>query len=62
MGAVGTAEGIGGLTAQLLLHLGEITLGEHHIGIQHDQVLALGTLGTIVPALAGTGVVLEKIM
>ena len=56
--AVGTAEGIGG---KFLLDGLEISLGDHHVGVQEYQVLALRPGSAVVSRRAGTGVFLVEI-
>ena len=60
--AVGTAEGIGRLALQLLLYSSEIAVGQHHVAVENDDILALCTLHAIVAALSGTRVGFVKIV
>jgi hypothetical protein len=58
MGLVGTSEGIGGLGIELLGDGGELACGHHSVGVENQQIVAYGALGTIVAALSGTAVLL----
>ena len=61
-GTVGTAEGIGRLALQLGVDSTQVVFGHHHIGVEYEDILALGTLHAIIAALTGTAVGLHIIM
>mgnify|MGYP007120827190 FL=1 len=62
MRLVGTAECIGRFAAQLITYSLQITFWQDHVAIEYQQILALGTFGTIVATLARTRVLLIVIM
>ena len=59
---VGTAECIGRFAAQLITYSLQIVLWQDYVAVEYQQILALGTLGTIVATLARTRVLLIVIM
>ena len=61
MGTVGTAESVGRLTLQLVIYSLEIALGQNYIRVEHYQVFTCSTLGTVVAALPGTGIVFHEV-
>ena len=61
MGCVRTAKSISLLIGQFRFNSIEIALGHHHVAVEHNEVIALGPLGTIVAALPRTAVRLGKI-
>ena len=62
MGAVGASKGVGVAGFQLIVHGGEVTLGKHHVGVEDDEIFALGSLRSVIAALAGTGVLLGVVV
>ena len=49
---VGTAESVGRLSQQFVVHSLQIAFGQNHVGVEHNEVFALCPLGTVVSALS----------
>lgn len=62
MCAIGPAKGIGRLAVQFFRYGCEVALGKHHVAVEDEQVVALGTLRTVVSALSGSGVRFHEIV
>ena len=62
MGAVGAAEGVGRLAPQLAGHGLQVARRQHHVGVEHYQILALRPLRAVVAAHARPGVLLHEIL
>ena len=61
MGTVWPTEGFGRRLFQLARHLFYIRARENHIRVEHNEVLALGTLRAVITALPGTTVGLGEV-
>ena len=62
MGSIRTAEGICRLASQFIVDGLQVTRGQHHIAVEHQQIVALSPLGTVVAALAGSAVGLHEVL
>ena len=62
MGSVRTAEGISRMLCYLIVNCFNITGWQHHITVEHDQVLTTGMLCTIVTRLSRSAILFCKIM
>ena len=62
MGAVRTAESVGRLTFQFGADGSDVALGQHHVRVEDEHILALGSLHAVVAALSGSGVRLCEVL
>ena len=62
MSAIGAAKGIGRTLYQFFVDSPQIPLGQHHIRIEHDKVLAVCALGSVIATLTRARVLLIIIM
>ena len=62
MCAVGTAEGVAGLTGQFGFNGGEIARRQNHVGVKDEDVVARGALHTVIARWPGAGVGFGKIV
>ena len=58
MGTVGTTKSIALALCQFGIYRREIARRQHHVGVEHDEILSLRPLRTIVAALARARVLL----
>ena len=54
MGTVGTAKGVGRLALQLIVNGFEVAVGQHHVAVEHYDIVASGALYAVVAALSRT--------
>ena len=62
MGSIRTSEGICRLSQHLVFYCLHVSRGQHHITIEHNQILSLGMLCPIVACLSRSAVLLRKVM
>ena len=62
MRAVRAAKGIGGFTLQFVINGRKVARRQHHVGVQHEQVVARGTLSAVVARHAGTSILFRIVM
>ena len=62
VGAIGTAKGIAGCLAQRILDGREVGGRQHDIRVQHNEVVASSTLGTIVARCTRTAILLHVVV